>query len=361
MSKVFIICGHGAGDSGAVGGGYTEANLVRQLAARMKALGGSDVEVGDTSVNWYASNYIGRGRCPKGVPVIELHMDSASASAKGGHVIIKAGLAADQYDSALASFIKSFFPGRSQSIVGRSDLANPNRAQSMGVNYRLVECGFISNDGDRTKFINQMDDLARGLLSAFGVKTGQTQPTEPAKPAKQLPEALRGYTDVDPDAWYVEELAKAVEAGYISGYSDTTMGPGDPVTRGQAVCLIARAESAEFEHPFSDVVASPYYYDAVAWAKAQGIVSGTGGDEFNPDGKCSRAEFCTMLHRAAGSPAPAGEPTGYSDWADVPEYAKTPIAWCVEKGIVGGGGKIGATATCSRAEAAVMIVRYKEA
>lgn len=177
MAKLFVICGHGAGDSGAVGGGYTEANLVRRLAERIKALGGSSVQVGDTSVNWYLSDYISKGKCPSGVPVVELHMDSASASAKGGHVIIKEGLAADSYDKALASFITGMFPGRSVTIDGRSDLANPKRAAKMGVNYRLLECCFISNDGDRTKFINQMDDVARGILSAFGITAGSSSQT----------------------------------------------------------------------------------------------------------------------------------------------------------------------------------------
>ena len=169
--KLFIICGHGAGDSGAVGGGYTEADLVRQLASRIKARGGSAVQVGDTSVNWYASNYIGKGKCPKGVPVVELHMDSAAASARGGHVIIKAGFEPDAYDRALEGFIKGFFPGRSVTMSKRSDLANPNRAANMGVNYRLVENGFISNDADRRKFIEHMDELADGYLAAFGIKS----------------------------------------------------------------------------------------------------------------------------------------------------------------------------------------------
>ena len=170
MAKLFVIAGHGAGDPGACSDGYSEADLVRKLASKLKSRGGSEVTVGDTSVNWYASNYISKGKCPKGVPVLELHMDSASASAKGGHVIIRKGLAADKYDNALAKFIGSFMPGRSSKLVGRSDLANPNRAYKMGVNYRLMECGFISNDGDRNKFINQMDELADGILEAFGIK-----------------------------------------------------------------------------------------------------------------------------------------------------------------------------------------------
>lgn len=169
MAKIFIICGHGAGDPGACAGGMTEAALVRELAARCKALGGAEVEVGDTSRNWYADNGIGKGNCPAGVPVVELHMDSASASARGGHVIIKEGFEADAIDNALADFIAGFFPGRASKIARRSDLANPNRAAAAGVNYRLLECCFISNDEDRAKFTADMDGVARGILAAFGV------------------------------------------------------------------------------------------------------------------------------------------------------------------------------------------------
>lgn len=39
MTKLFIIAGHGAGDSGAVGNGYTEAERVRALASRIAVLG----------------------------------------------------------------------------------------------------------------------------------------------------------------------------------------------------------------------------------------------------------------------------------------------------------------------------------
>lgn len=180
MAKLFVIAGHGAGDSGACSDGYTEADIVRQIATRLGRRGGSDVQIGDTSVNWYASNYISKGKCPSGVPVIELHMDSAVESARGGHVIIKAGQSADSYDTALAKFISGFNPGRAQSIVGRSDLANPNRAAKMGVNYRLLECGFISNDDDRNHVLNNMDELADGILAAFGIKSNGSTTTSTA-------------------------------------------------------------------------------------------------------------------------------------------------------------------------------------
>ena len=170
MARVFIIAGHGAGDSGAVGNGYTEAERVRALANRIKTLSGDDVMLGDTSRNWYADNGISRLTIPKDYQIAELHMDSGVYTARGGHVIIQAGIGgADQYDNALAAYISTAFPGRASKIVERSDLANPGRAAAMGYGYRLIECGFISNATDVKIFNDDLDKHAAGILAAFGI------------------------------------------------------------------------------------------------------------------------------------------------------------------------------------------------
>ena len=170
MAHLFVIAGHGAGDPGAGGFGYSEAERVRALAQRIKDLGGDEVTLGDFSRNYYADGGINYLDIPSDWQVVELHMDSASPSARGGHVIIYGGYGPDEYDVALANFMKSFFPGRSNVLVGRTDLANVNRAANRGISYRLVENGFISNGDDLNKFNWQIDDLARGYLSAFNIR-----------------------------------------------------------------------------------------------------------------------------------------------------------------------------------------------
>ena len=173
MAKLFIICGHGAGDPGATGNGYQEAERVRVLANKIKEFGGTNVIVGDTNKNWYKSNLVNNNNIPKGSLVLELHMDSSVASAKGAHVIINANFKPDKYDEALAKFISGVFPGRSEIISKRSDLANLNRAVIAGINYRLLECGFISNAGDVKTFNSKMDDIAKGILNCFGIAVVQ--------------------------------------------------------------------------------------------------------------------------------------------------------------------------------------------
>lgn len=169
--KLFVICGHGAGDPGACANGYEEAERVRVLGKKIKELGGSSVTLGDVNRDYYADNGISRLNLSKEYQIIELHMDRASASARGAHIIIWHEFQPDDYDKALASFLCGMFPGRSTKIDKRSDLANPARAAAKGYGYRLAECGFISNKEDLDLFNNNIEKIAKGILEAFGIST----------------------------------------------------------------------------------------------------------------------------------------------------------------------------------------------
>ena len=221
MVHLFVIAGHGAGDCGAVGYGYTEAERVRYLAARLAALGGSNVTVADTNRNWYADNGIMSLNIPKDYQILELHMDSASASANGGHVIIKEGYNPDQYDTALSNFIGNFFPGRANKIVGRNDLANVNRSAYRGYNYRLLENGFITNFGDLSKFNNRTDELARGILSAFGISA-----IAPVASTDQIDGAIKSggtFQDKEDAFGSVSYQVHARDIGWCNWQSDGKM------------------------------------------------------------------------------------------------------------------------------------------
>lgn len=207
MAKLFVICGHGAGDPGACGNGYQEAERVRALGKRIKELGGDSVMLGDVNRNYYADNGISSLTISKDYQIVELHMDSAAATARGAHVIIKGGLNPDKYDTALAKFVSGMFPGRSVTISKRGDLANPARAYAKGYGYRLIECGFISNAEDVKVFNGGIDKLAKGILKCFGIKetkpvlskpqikptTAKPKPSTPKKQTVTLPKTAKGW------------------------------------------------------------------------------------------------------------------------------------------------------------------------
>lgn len=179
--KLFVICGHGAGDPGACANGYEEAERVRVLGKKIKELGGSNVTLGDVNRDYYADNGISSLNLSKDYQIIELHMDRATASARGAHIIIWHEFKPDDYDNALASFLCGLFPGRSTKIAKRSDLANPARAAAKGYGYRLAECGFISSKEDLEIFNNNIEKIAKGILEAFGISaSGASSSNKPS-------------------------------------------------------------------------------------------------------------------------------------------------------------------------------------
>lgn len=196
MIRLYLICGHGAGDPGAggwLGGTYQEeAACVRELARRIKLYGGAAVEVAPSDRNAYVESGLASWPIPDGAQVVELHMDSAGAGARGGHVIYKAGTSPDAYDVALAGRIAEFFPGRASSLVGRSDLKNVNQAARRGVAYRLVENGFISDEGDLGRFFGRIDDLAMLYLDVFGIEPAVRPGDAAGQPAREEQPAASG-------------------------------------------------------------------------------------------------------------------------------------------------------------------------
>lgn len=193
-----------------------------------------------------------------------------------------------------------------------------------------------------------------GDADAWGAYTGNRGGMTEQERIDGLPDSLKGYSDVWPGEWYVDALDKAVTAGYLHGYGNGCIGANDPLTRGQAVCMIANAAGARFESPYDDVTASPYYYEAVDWAKRTEVIS-PDQDNFRPDDGCTRAEFAQMLFNWMGDTSLAMR-VGFPDWGDVPGWATDAMQWAVARGIIGNSGFLRPNDVATRAEAAQMLV-----
>ena len=176
---------------------------------------------------------------------------------------------------------------------------------------------------------------------------------EPEPEPTPLPDALKRFTDLDPDAWYIGAVEEAVKSGWMHGTSDATFAPNDSLTRGQAVCVVANASGedlSKYVEPFQDVTPTPYYYTALCWAVDHGVVSEQ--ETFRPNDACTRAELVAMLWNWKGQPAATTD----ADLSGVPEWARGAIAWAVSAGVMGNGGAaIRATDACTRAECAAMV------
>ena len=82
-----------------------------------------------------------------------------------------------------------------------------------------------------------------------------------------------------------------------------------PLTRAEAVQRLyddAGRPAVSSAAGFSDVSADDSYLDAVAWARAQGIVKGVTGSSFAPDEIITQAQFAAMLTRYAAVEGKSG-------------------------------------------------------
>ena len=154
--------------------------------------------------------------------------------------------------------------------------------------------------------------------------------------------AASGFTDVAEESYYYDAVNWAVAKGITSGTSATTFSPDASCTRAQMATFLWRAagspEPKDISNPFTDVAADAYYAKTVQWAVEQGITTGTSATTFSPDAACTRAQMATFIYRC--EQANGGGFTGawmfLLPFNDAPEWAYEPIAWCYKEGITSG-------------------------
>lgn len=142
-----------------------------------------------------------------------------------------------------------------------------------------------------------------------------------------IPTALAAggiFSDVPNGAWYADAVDYVYEHGIMNGTSATTFSPNTPMTRAMLVTVLHRAAgspSTATGTAFSDVPSGAYYTGAVAWASANGIVTGYGNGRFGSNDPVSRAQIAAILWRYAGSPsAEAGQ--DFADESSMPHRWK---------------------------------------
>lgn len=178
--------------------------------------------------------------------------------------------------------------------------------------------------------------------------------------AAQLPTV--SFSDVAAGQYYTDAVFWAVANNITTGTGGGKFSPNLNCDRGQVVTFLWRAagspEPLSDVNPFSDVKAGDYYYKAVLWAVEQGITGGTGGGKFSPALSCDRGQIVTFLWRAKGSSEPATTVNPFSD-VKTGDYYYKAILWAVEKNITGGtgGGKFSPSMTCTRAQVVTFLSR----
>jgi hypothetical protein len=117
-------------------------------------------------------------------------------------------------------------------------------------------------------------------------------------------EKAAAFSDLNPEAWYYNDVAIALAAGYIRGISDTRMAPEQNITRQEAMTIVAQI--AGFSQPVANAAIIASFTDGAtvgSWARGyvsasvgEGFVSGY-NNQINPLNNITRAETVTLLEK----------------------------------------------------------------
>lgn len=202
--NILILNGHGAGDSGALGNGYKEADLARELA---------DLVV--SKLNTYAKVYryprernaykdIKNGVFTKYLPIafdkidyaFEIHFNAFDGNAKGTEIYITKLEKGYSVEQAIVNNIASI--GFSNRGVKRSDFLVIKTLKNKGVSSALLETCFIDNANDMKTYQEHKNDIAQaivnGIVERFGIN-GTFKPVEPTPPQPAESTKPSGYDE----------------------------------------------------------------------------------------------------------------------------------------------------------------------
>lgn len=106
----------------------------------------------------------------------------------------------------------------------------------------------------------------------------------------------------------------------------TGLQPSDKVT----VTFEKISESVDL--PFTDLAEDAWYSGAVEYVYAHGLMRGMSEIVFSPNTSLTRAQAVQILYNLEGQPVVSGAAT----FTDAEHWAKTPIAWAQQTGVVDG-------------------------
>ncbi len=230
--------------------------------------------------------------------------------------------------------------------------------------YKLDKLTVTDGSGKSVSTVKKSDTVYTFTMPASAVKVGVSYVKATETPSKTK------FNDVSANDWFASAVDYVTGKGMMNGTADNTFSPKANTTRGMVVTVLYRLENQPSTSvaSFTDVASGAYYANAVAWANANGIVSGYGSGKFGPNDKVTREQLAAILYRYAQYKkydVSVGEDTNilsYDDAQSISSYAIPAIQWACGAGVVTGksGSKLDPKGNATRAEVAAMLMRFCE-
>lgn len=230
--------------------------------------------------------------------------------------------------------------------------------------YKLDKLTVTDGSGKTVSTVKKSDTVYTFTMPASAVTVGVSYVKATETPSETK------FNDVSANDWFASAVDYVTGKGMMNGTADNTFSPKANTTRGMVVTVLYRLENqpSTSAASFTDVASGAYYANAVAWANANGIVSGYGSGKFGPNDKVTREQLAAILYRYAQYKkydVSVGEDTNilsYNDAQSISSYAIPAIQWACGAGVVTGksGSKLDPKGNATRAEVAAMLMRFCE-
>lgn len=228
--------------------------------------------------------------------------------------------------------------------------------------YKLDKLTVTDGSGKSVSTVKKSDTVYTFTMPASAVTVGVSYAKATETPSKTK------FNDVSANDWFASAVDYVTGKGMMNGTADNTFSPKANTTRGMVVTVLYRLENqpSTSAASFTDVASGAYYANAVAWANANGIVSGYGSGKFGPNDKVTREQLAAILYRYAQykkyDVSGANSLDGYTDVQSVSSYAVPALQWANAAGVVTGksGSKLDPKGNATRAEVAAMLMRFCE-
>jgi len=202
-----------------------------------------------------------------------------------------------------------------------------------------VTVWYLAEDGTMTEVPCIYDPVTK--LATFKVNHFSLYVVGTANTSKWI----NPYSDVKESSWYYDAVRYVSANGLMQGTEAAAFSPNAKTSRGMIVTILWRMENepeASKEIAFADVKTGKYYYDAVAWASEKGIVGGYSNERFGPEDNITREQLAVILYNYAASKGydtgRAADLSSFGDAGSIHSWAKDAMSWATAEGLISGKG-----------------------
>lgn len=172
--KILLISGHGAGDPGAIGNGYKEADLTVEVVNKLAPILRSYADVTVYPVERNAFQDIRNGKWQVGWNfdyVLEVHFNAGGGT--GSEIYVTSRESRTTVEQRILTNLQLFYRNRGVKVT---DFLVIKTCKDRGISSALLEVCFIDNKSDIEVYQQSKDrisaSIVAGIVEGFGITSG---------------------------------------------------------------------------------------------------------------------------------------------------------------------------------------------